>query len=109
TALPGTIQHWSLNLNPPHTRNSGYLLDSPPLSTNTVLEEAHFEAHHIIPLSSTGIRITRLSDLALLCANCHRLLHRAIAVEKRWLTVAEGRAICGIQSAGRSPHRSSGS
>ncbi|WP_370685777.1 glycosyltransferase [Burkholderia multivorans] len=24
-ALPGTIQHWSLNLNPPHTRNSGYL------------------------------------------------------------------------------------
>ncbi|WP_259646688.1 restriction endonuclease fold toxin 5 domain-containing protein, partial [Burkholderia pseudomallei] len=26
TALPGTIQHWSLNLNPPHTRNSGYLL-----------------------------------------------------------------------------------
>ncbi|WP_302054799.1 hypothetical protein, partial [Burkholderia multivorans] len=26
TALPGTIQHWNLNLNPPHTRNSGYLL-----------------------------------------------------------------------------------
>ncbi|MDN8001406.1 hypothetical protein QZN00_30195, partial [Burkholderia multivorans] len=25
-ALPGTIQHWNLNLNPPHTRNSGYLL-----------------------------------------------------------------------------------
>ncbi|WP_302054636.1 hypothetical protein, partial [Burkholderia multivorans] len=25
TALPGTIQHWNLNLNPPHTRNSGYL------------------------------------------------------------------------------------
>ncbi|WP_258181419.1 zinc-binding dehydrogenase, partial [Burkholderia multivorans] len=24
-ALPGTIQHWNLNLNPPHTRNSGYL------------------------------------------------------------------------------------
>ncbi|TGB33166.1 HNH endonuclease [Burkholderia thailandensis] len=80
-----------------------------PLSTNTALEAAHFEAHHIIPLSSTGIRITRLSDLALLCANCHRLLHRAIAVEKRWLTVAEGRAMCGIQSAGRSPHQSSGS
>ncbi|WP_341353757.1 hypothetical protein, partial [Burkholderia multivorans] len=28
TALPGTIQHWNLNLNPPHTRNSGYLLES---------------------------------------------------------------------------------
>ncbi|WP_414143369.1 transposase domain-containing protein, partial [Burkholderia multivorans] len=24
-ALPGTIQHWNLSLNPPHTRNSGYL------------------------------------------------------------------------------------
>ncbi|WP_302179869.1 hypothetical protein, partial [Burkholderia multivorans] len=37
-ALPGTIQHWNLNLNPPHTRNSGYLLgarviESPPLQT----------------------------------------------------------------------------
>ncbi|RQV71273.1 HNH endonuclease [Burkholderia anthina] len=94
-------------------RGSGKLFcemcGAPPLSTNTALEEAHFEAHHIIPLSSTGIRITRLSDLALLCANCHRLLHRAIAVEKRWLTVAEGRAICGIQSAGRSPRQSRGS
>ncbi|HDR9128595.1 HNH endonuclease [Burkholderia vietnamiensis] len=82
---------------------------APPLSNNTALGEAHFEAHHIVPLSSAGIRITRLSDLALLCANCHRLLHRAIAVEKRWLTVAEGRAICGIQSVGRSLHQSSGS
>ncbi|WP_186081792.1 HNH endonuclease [Burkholderia gladioli] len=81
---------------------------APPFCTNTALKEAHFEAHHIVPLSSsTGIRTTRLSDLALLCANCHRLLHRAIAVEKRWLTVAEGRTICGIPSAGRSSHQSS--
>lgn len=69
---------------------------APPLSTNAELQEAHFEAHHIISLSSTGARITRLSDVALLCANCHRLLHRAIAVEKRWLSVAEGKAICGV-------------
>lgn len=69
----------------------------PPLSTNAALEEAHFEAHHIVPLSSTNILgRTRLSDLALLCANCHRLLHRAIALEKRWLTVSDGRAICGV-------------
>ncbi|WP_459625475.1 HNH endonuclease [Burkholderia sp. 3C] len=88
-------------------RSSGKLFcemcGAPPLSTNAELKEAHFEAHHIIPLSNTGIRITGISDLALLCANCHRLLHRAIAVEKRWLTVAEGRAICGIQSVSRSP------
>lgn len=68
----------------------------PPLSIDTELKEAHFEAHHIIPLSSTGARTTRLSDMALLCANCHRLLHRAIAIEKRWLTIDEGRAICRI-------------
>lgn len=69
---------------------------APPLSNNAEINEAHFEAHHIIPLSHTGTRITRLSELALLCANCHRLLHRAIAIEKRWLTIVEGRAICGI-------------
>lgn len=69
---------------------------APPLSTNAELKESHFEAHHIVPLSSTGARTTRISDLALLCANCHRLLHRAIAIEKRWLTVAEGRAVCGM-------------
>lgn len=68
----------------------------PPLSHNAALRDAHFEAHHIIPLASTGVRATRLSDLALLCANCHRLLHRAIAMEKRWLTVPEGKKICGV-------------
>lgn len=67
-----------------------------PLSTNAEIKDAQFEAHHIIPLSHTGTRITRLSELALLCANCHRLLHRAIAIEKRWLTIAEGQAICGL-------------
>lgn len=81
-------------------RGSGRLFcemcGAPPPSTNAALLEAHFEAHHIVPLSSTGTRTTRLSDLALLCANCHRLLHRAIAIEKRWLTVAEGKAICGV-------------
>ncbi|MDP2152214.1 MAG: HNH endonuclease [Methylotenera sp.] len=69
---------------------------APPLSTNIALQEAHFEAHHIIPLSNTGVRKTRLSDLALLCANCHRLLHRAIAIKKRWLTVTKGKVICGV-------------
>jgi 5-methylcytosine-specific restriction protein A len=65
-------------------------------SSNTALMEAHFEVHHIIPLSSTNSRTTRLADLALLCANCHRLLHRAIAIEKRWLSIEEGKVICGI-------------
>jgi 5-methylcytosine-specific restriction protein A len=27
--------------------------------------------------------------MALLCANCHRMVHRAIAQEKRWLSIEE--------------------
>jgi len=34
------------------------------------------EVHHIVPLSETvGVRRTTLDDLAVLCANCHRLIH----------------------------------
>lgn len=33
------------------------------------------ECHHRIPVS-TGQRITRVQDLALVCSNCHRMLHR---------------------------------
>jgi 5-methylcytosine-specific restriction protein A len=58
------------------------------------LEDAIFEAHHILSLSSSGERVTRLKDMALLCANCHRLLHRAITMQKRWLSVDEAREIC---------------
>lgn len=57
------------------------------------LGEAIFEAHHILPLSRATERNTRLRELALLCANCHRLIHRAIAREKRWLTIKEAKLI----------------
>lgn len=67
-----------------------------PLAKNTEYQDAQYEAHHVVPLSHLGVTKTRLSDMALLCAGCHRLLHRAISKEKRWLTVSEGRAICGI-------------
>ncbi len=40
------------------------------------------EAHHTVPLSSLKGEIkTKLSDLALVCANCHRMLHR----QRPWL------------------------
>ena len=55
------------------------------------LADAVFEVHHLLPLSSKVERRTRVDDLALLCANCHRLLHRAIVVEGRWLTPQEAR------------------
>jgi 5-methylcytosine-specific restriction protein A len=34
------------------------------------------ECHHIIPISQPGIRETTLKDLSLVCANCHRMLHK---------------------------------
>lgn len=43
------------------------------------------ECHHREPLSVTGPRQTALSDLALLCSNCHRMIHRY----RPWLTVAQ--------------------
>ena len=38
----------------------------------------YIEAHHVVPLSaSEEAVITRITDLALVCANCHRMLHRS--------------------------------
>jgi hypothetical protein len=42
------------------------------------LGEACFEVHHLRPLAKLHEpTITRLDDLALLCANCHRMIHRS--------------------------------
>ncbi len=35
------------------------------------------ECHHIIPLSQLQSKVaTKISDLAILCANCHRMIHK---------------------------------
>lgn len=35
------------------------------------------ECHHVVPLAEVNFyRNTRLDDLAIVCANCHRMLHR---------------------------------
>jgi len=49
------------------------------------IRDALFEAHHRVPLSRTRETKTKLSDLALLCANCHRLLHRLMNKSHRWM------------------------
>lgn len=46
------------------------------------------ECHHKLPLVA-GVRTTKLSDLAVVCANCHRMLHRS----RTWRSVEELRAI----------------
>lgn len=33
------------------------------------------ECHHLSPIGQAGVRETKLEDLALVCANCHRMLH----------------------------------
>jgi len=54
---------------------------------------AGFEAHHVTPLAESTRSATRLADLALLCATCHRLIHRAMHLHKRWIGVAELKAL----------------
>lgn len=56
------------------------------------MRESMFECHHIIPLSVIGETKTKVKDMALLCANCHRLLHRAIAKRKQWLSIEEAKS-----------------
>ncbi len=41
------------------------------------LGDGFAECHHLVPLSELPeVRTTRLTDLAIVCANCHRMLHR---------------------------------
>jgi 5-methylcytosine-specific restriction enzyme A len=46
------------------------------------------ECHHVVPLHVAGTRVNSTADLALLCANCHRMIHRS-----PWLSPAELRAM----------------
>lgn len=67
-----------------------------PKSLPLELALAGFEAHHVTPLAESTLGTTRLSDLALLCATCHRLIHRAMHLHKRWVGVAEMRALLAV-------------
>jgi len=60
------------------------------------LLESQFEAHHIVPLAFEGKRRTKLSDMALLCANCHRLIHKAISMKKTWISIDELKKLVAI-------------
>ena len=66
----------------------------PRASLSRQLRESFFETHHVIPLSaSIETRATKISDLALLCAGCHRFLHKVIAQKHEWLTIEQARAV----------------
>jgi 5-methylcytosine-specific restriction protein A len=54
------------------------------------LGEGFIECHHTVPLGQLTVdHVTKLRDLALVCANCHRMLHRG----PRWRSVLELRSI----------------
>ena len=45
----------------------------------------YIECHHVVPLHERAADVTRLSDLALVCANCRRMIH----ARAPWLTPTE--------------------
>lgn len=50
------------------------------------LGEGFIEAHHLFPISQlTEATETKISDIALVCSNCHRMLHR----KRPWITIEE--------------------
>jgi 5-methylcytosine-specific restriction protein A len=53
------------------------------------LDDAIFEAHHLLPISQALERKTMVKDMALVCASCHRLIHRVMIDHQRWLTLEE--------------------
>ncbi|MEB8346901.1 HNH endonuclease [Flavobacteriaceae bacterium KMM 6898] len=53
----------------------------------------YIECHHKVPIH-LGARITRLEDLALVCSNCHRMLHRKI--DGKYLSIKELKKLIGI-------------
>lgn len=69
-----------------------------PRNPKSALAESMFEAHHNLAIAAGVVRLTRLQDLALLCANCHRMLHRAIALNGKWVTVLEARSMFGYDT-----------
>ena len=56
------------------------------------LGKDYIEAHHVTPLAE-GTRETSTDDLMMLCANCHRMVHRQINKQGRNLTREESAEI----------------
>ncbi|ERM80912.1 hypothetical protein P872_11070 [Rhodonellum psychrophilum GCM71 = DSM 17998] len=55
-----------------------------------VIGEGFIEAHHVFPISQlTEQTETKIEDLALVCSNCHRMLHR----KRPWITLDNLKAL----------------
>ena len=57
------------------------------------LGEGYIECHHTKPVSELQPdEKTKLKDIALVCANCHRMLHR----KRPWLSILQLRSLIQI-------------
>lgn len=55
------------------------------------LGKGFIEAHHRVPLSKLDCeKIIKLKDLALVCSNCHRMLHRSINIDELKIQIGSG-------------------
>ncbi|MFJ4034334.1 HNH endonuclease [Streptomyces griseoluteus] len=61
--------------------------------------DGYIECHHVVPLHEAGEGRTRLGDLALICANCHRMIHRRAP----WPTPAELRTLIETRRTSQNP------
>ena len=60
-----------------------------------ILGVGFIEAHHTTPVSKLGgTEKTRVADLALVCSNCHRILHRG----EELLSVSQLKQVVGKQA-----------
>jgi 5-methylcytosine-specific restriction enzyme A len=74
-------------------QNVGIRCEVCGLESNNSFSETMFEVHHVIPLAISDSFETKLKDLAILCANCHRLVHKGIAEKGKWLSIDEASAL----------------
>lgn len=61
-----------------------------PKARDPELLASSFEVHHKQPLALLAEETeTRVSDAALLCASCHRILHRMMHQRKEWVSLEQ--------------------
>lgn len=58
------------------------------------LGEGYIECHHLLPLHEAGRSRNTTGDLALVCSNCHRMIHR----RSPWASLSELRALLGAKA-----------
>ncbi len=60
------------------------------------IRDAMFEVHHAsAPFSDGEEKKTTIDDLALLCACCHRLIHRLVSMRGQWVSISEAQELIG--------------